>query len=130
MRPLRARSVVVLALIMAAAAAGCGKDDKLKVFGLSPSQGDFNGGQTVTIKGNGFQVGGVRNVKVYFGNRQGTVIRFDGDTDLYVTAPGGKVGETVDVHVKFDPGGDIIIPKSYTFIEMKQADIDDLSTGK
>src|SRR6476646_9057563 len=96
-----ARTVALGAVLAAAAAAatGCSDDKKLKVFGLEPNQGDYQGGTTVHIKGNGFQAGGVKNAKVYFGDRQGTVIKFDGDADLYVTAPGGKKGETVDVKI-------------------------------
>jgi len=127
----RTRTVVVAVLVAAAAAAaGCGEDKKLKVYGLEPNQGDFQGGTTVHIKGNGFQAGGVKNAKVYFGDRQGTVIKFDGDKDLYVTAPGGKKGETVDVKIIFEPGGQIPVPKSYTFVEIKDTDVDDLSTDK
>ena len=60
---------------------------------------------------------------------RGTVFKFDGDQDLYVTAPGGKKGETVDVKIIFEPGGQITVPKAYTFVEIKNTDIDDLSTG-
>jgi IPT/TIG domain len=130
-QPRRARSVVALAVLAAvvAAGAGCGEDKKLKVSGLDPVQGDYQGGTTVRISGNRFQEDGVRNAKVYFGDRQGTVIKFDGDHDLYVTAPGGKKGDTVDVKIIFEPGGEKTLPKAFTFIEIKQADVDDLSTG-
>ncbi len=128
--PRRKRTIALLVVLVAAAAAGagCGEDKKLKVFGLEPNQGDYQGGTTVHIKGNGFQADGVKNAKVYFGDRQGTVIKFDGDADLYVTAPGGKKGETVDVKIIFEPGGVIPVPKSYTFVEIKGTDVDDLST--
>jgi hypothetical protein len=120
-------AVTVIALL---AMAGCKDDKKLKVFGLEPNTGDFNGGQTVRIMGNGFQADGSPiAVKVYFGTRQANVIRFEGDTNLYVTAPGGKKGETVDVLVVFQPGGEIPLPKSFTFVEPATTDVEDLGGG-
>ena len=123
------------AIVMAAlafsfgAAAGCSSDSKLKVFGVDPAQGDYEGGTTVDIKGNGYTQNGTLGAKVYFGGRQGTVIKFDGDSDFYVTAPGGKKGETVDIVVAFEGKGPITIPKAFTFIETKNADLDDLNTN-
>ena len=127
----RARVIgFALVLVSLLALGGCNDDKKLKVFGLDPKTGDFNGGQTVRIKGNGFQAdGNPLAVKVYFGNRQASVIRFDGDSDLYVTAPGGKKGEVVDVLVIFQPGGET--PKSdamkFTYVEPSTTDVDDLA---
>ena len=111
------------------ATAGCSSDSKLKVFGVEPSSGDYEGGQTVDIKGNGYSQNGTLGAKVYFGDRQGQVIRFEGDNDLYVTAPGGKKGETVDIVVNFEGKGPIKIPKAYTFVETKNADVNDLNTA-
>src|SRR5436305_5781548 len=77
---------------------GCGGNDtKRKVTGLQPEKGDVDGGTYVRIKGNRFIADGPRNAKVYFGNRQGTVVRFASDSELIVEAPGGKPNETVDV---------------------------------
>jgi hypothetical protein len=123
-----AAALVVLAGLVLA---GCSEDTKLKVTGIDPKKGDFNGGQLVRITGNRFQAEGVRSAKVYFGGRQGTVNRFNGDTELIVTAPGGDVGQTVDVLVIFEPGGELRIPKAFTFVEPGgAADIEDLDTSK
>ena len=122
-------AVALGAGLAAVSLAGCSSDSKLKVFGIEPNQGDVQGGTTVDIKGNGYSQNGALGAKVYFGGRQGVVIRFEGDNDLYVTAPGGKKGETVDVVVAFEGKGPITIPKSFTFVEMKGVDVDDLSTG-
>ena len=71
--------------------AACGnKDTKLKVTGIEPEKGDAEGGTYVRIKGNRFIADGARNAKVYFGSRQGTVVRFASDSELIVEAPGGK----------------------------------------
>jgi len=88
----------------------------LAVTSVEPDKGDADGGTYVRIKGNNFIAEGARNAKVYFGNRQGTVVRFASDTELIVEAPGGKLGEQVDVLVIFDPGGELKMPKAFTFV--------------
>jgi hypothetical protein len=127
----RAWSVAAALVVLAGLAlAGCSEDTKLKVTGIDPKKGDFNGGQLVRITGNRFQAEGVRSAKVYFGARQANVIRFNGDYELIVQAPGGDVGQTVDVLVIFEPGGELRIPKAFTFIEPGTgADLDDLDTS-
>jgi hypothetical protein len=120
--------VVLLAVL--AGAAGCKEDKKLKVTGIHPGRGDYNGGQLVEVTGNRFQADGVRSVKVYFGSVPGTVLRFEGDKKLKIYAPPGKVNETVDVKFYFEPGGVLTVPKAYTFIEPNSASVDDLDTSK
>ena len=96
----------------------CGETDrKLKVTGLEPTKGDIEGGTYVVIKGNRFLADGPRNAKVYFGSRQGSVVRFQSDSELIVQAPGGKPDETVDLLVVFDPGGQLKIPNAFKFVE-------------
>jgi hypothetical protein len=122
----------LLLLLVMAAAACSGDDTKLKVTGIEPEKGDVNGGTYVRIKGNRFLADGARNAKVYFGSRQGTVIRFASDKELIVEAPGGKPGEVVDVLIIFEPGGEMKIQKGFTFIEKKEEtlDVNDLDTTK
>jgi len=120
---------VVFALV-AIALGACSEDTKLKVTGLEPTKGDFNGGQLVRIAGNGFMKEGTRSAKVYFGARQANVVRFDGDTGLIVQAPGGDVNQTVDVLIVFEPGGEIRLAKAFTFTEPGSgASVDDLDTS-
>jgi hypothetical protein len=112
---------------------GCGETDrKLKVTGLEPTKGDVEGGTYVVIKGNRFMKDGPRNAKVYFGSRQGSVVRFQSDSELIVQAPGGKADESVDVLVIFDPGGQLKIPNAFKFIDKSDTGptIDDLAPGK
>jgi hypothetical protein len=113
---------------------GCGETDrKLKVTGLEPTKGDVEGGTFVVIKGNRFMKDGPRNAKVYFGSRQGTVKRFQSDSELIVQAPGGKADEVVDVLVIFDPGGQLKIPNAFKFVETNNSGpgtIDDLVPDK
>jgi hypothetical protein len=111
----------------------CGSSDtKLKVTGIEPEKGDSEGGTYVRIKGNRFIADGARNAKVYFGSRQGTVVRFASDSELIVEAPGGKVNETVDVLIIFEPGGELKIAKGFTFVEKNNQapTVQDLDTSK
>ena len=89
----------------------------LRVISLEPANGDVEGGTYVLIKGEHFMKAGPRSVKVYFGSRQGAVVRFQSDRELVVQAPGGKPNEVVDVLVVFDPGGQMKLEKAFTFIE-------------
>jgi IPT/TIG domain len=108
--------------------AACGSNDgKLKVTNLTPSSGDAMGGQILAITGQGFMKT-TRTAKVYFGDQPGNVIRFKSDSEMIVEAPGGKPDQTVDVLVVFEPGGEITIPKAYTFREKKSLDAQDLKT--
>ncbi len=128
--PVGLHLLALSALAVALAACGSG-DNKLKVTGLDPEKGDVDGGTYVRIHGNGFLANGGRGAKVYFGSHQGSVIRFESDSELIVEAPGGKLGDTVDVLVIFEPGGELKIPHAYTFIEKHEQgpSIQDLNTS-
>jgi len=89
---------------------------KLAITGIEPDTVDEYGGTYVVIKGTRFIADGPRNVKVYFGSRQGTVIRFASDRELIVQTPPGKEGEVVDVLVIFDPGGQKKLPGALKFV--------------
>jgi hypothetical protein len=122
----------LLAVVVAASAACGSSDTKLKVTGIEPEKGDVEGGTYVRIKGNRFIADGARNAKVYFGSRQGTVVRFASDSELIVEAPGGKPNENVDVLIIFEPGGELKIPKGFTFVEKNTAgpSVQDLNIKK
>jgi hypothetical protein len=92
----------------------------LTVTGIDPAIGDPAGGTYVKINGASFIADGARNVKVYFGSKQGSVIRFASDSELIVEAPAGKAGETVDVLIIFEPGGEKKIVKAFTFEKPKK----------
>ena len=123
----------LLPLLLALVLAACGGEDtKLKGTGIEPEKGDVMGGTYVRIKGNRFIADGARNAKVYFGTRQGTVVRWASDNELIVEAPGGKAGEKVDVLIIFEPGGELKIPHGFTFVEKNVAppSVDDLNIKK
>jgi IPT/TIG domain len=93
----------------------------LRVHGIEPDLGDVDGGTYVVLKGSRFLADGPRNVKIYFGSRQGTVVRVASDSQLIVQAPGGKPDEVVDVIVIFEPGGTLKLPGAFTFVEKTSA---------
>ncbi len=129
----RRTTVTLLLVFVAMLVAACGNNDtKLKVTGIEPEKGDVEGGTYVRIKGNRFIADGARNAKVYFGSREGTVVRFASDSELIVEAPGGKPNETVDVLIIFEPGGELKIPKGFTFVEKNTTapSVDDLNIKK
>jgi len=129
----RSLALPLLAVFFALFAACGNNDTKLKVTGIEPEKGDAEGGTYVRIKGNRFIADGARNAKVYFGSRQGTVVRFASDSELIVEAPGGKAGDTVDVLIIFEPGGELKIAKGFTFVEKNPAgapSVDDLNIKK
>jgi hypothetical protein len=88
----------------------------LVVTALDPASGDIDGGSYVRILGHGF-LDPPRQAKIWFGSAKGTIIRFASDTELIAEAPGGKLGEVVDVLVVFEPGGEIKLPKAFTFVD-------------
>jgi hypothetical protein len=119
--------------------AACGeKDGVLRVTGIQcsrddcpPVKGDVEGGEYMVIKGNAF-LQTKRQAKVYFGTRQGEVVRFQSDTELVVRAPGGKPDEVVDVLVVFEPGGQMKIPQAFKFVDKNDTGptIDNLAPDK
>jgi hypothetical protein len=58
------------------------EDTTLRVASIEPDKGDVEGGTYVRLIGNRFIADGVRNAKVYFGSRQGVVVRVASELDL------------------------------------------------
>ncbi|HEY0195698.1 MAG TPA: IPT/TIG domain-containing protein [Kofleriaceae bacterium] len=124
--------LVLLVGLGGAVATACSNDNpKLMVTGIEPNVGDPEG-TYVRIRGNRFTADGPRNVKVFFGGREGAVSRFESDSVLVVSAPGGKPNEVVDVLIVFDPGGQLKIPGGFRYREHAggPATVDDLTGAK
>jgi IPT/TIG domain len=117
-------------LLGALALAGCKDDGPLSVKRIDPVEGDYMGGTYVRIFGNRFTRDGARSAKIYFGSRPSAPPRFASDTEMVVEAPGGKIGETVDVLIIFEPGGEKKIAQGFTYVEHKKATIDDVGTKR
>jgi hypothetical protein len=123
------------AALVVGAMASCGsRDPKLKVTNIEPPKGDAAGGTYVHIYGNSFLTDAQgndmpTNAKIYFGGQPGKIVRFPNDAEMIVIAPGGKVGDSVDVLITFEGRGEITIPKAFSFYEKKeeQMNIDNLT---
>ncbi len=116
--PHRFSAVVLLGLLGSLGlGAACGNEStKLLVTGIEPEKGAD--GSYVRIHGNRFTADGPRSVRVLFGDQQAQVDRFESDTELIVTAPGGnKVGDVVNVTILFEPGGKLTLPKAFRYVE-------------
>ena len=92
------------------------RSGRLRLISIKPAYGSSDGGTYVRIEGQDFIADGPRDVKVYFGSRQGAVVRVVDDHELIVEAPGGNQNETVDVLVMFAPGGESKLPAAFTFV--------------
>ena len=120
------------ALVGTLALGACGNSGsgKLEVTGFDKTEIDATGGSYIAVSGNGFTKT-AHGAKVWFGGQPGQVIRFASDTEMIVQAPGGKVGDTVDVLFKFEPGGEVKMQKAFKFVDKttKTMDVNDLAPG-
>lgn len=129
--PSRLLSVVAVVLLAAGVStlAACKEDTKLKVTGIEPTTGDYQGGTRVVIKGNRFTKDGRRAASVYFGGKSAEVLGFQGDDKMLVKTPGGQPKEKVDVLIIFEPGGEITLKEAFEYVEKTSADVGDLNTS-
>lgn len=111
--------VVAIGAVMCLALAGCGdKKEGLRITKLEPKVGPYTGGSLITIHGSGFESGGATGVKVYFGDKLGSRVVFEGDSKLQVEPPPGKRGESVDVLLIFDDGRKFKAENAYTYEDL------------
>lgn len=108
----------------------CDKDEGLRITGIEPKTGPPTGGSSVTIHGNGFQAGGTKGAKVYFGTKQARRVVFEGDQKLIVEPPPGTEGETVDVEILFDDARRHVYEDAYTYANLSEGFGVDELTGK
>lgn len=125
---------VRVALLVAATcllAVACSKDDEgLRITKLAPKTGPYTGGSEVVIEGTGFAKEGATGVKVYFGEKLGRRVVFEGDNKLLVEPPAGPKGESVDVTLIFDDGRKFVVEDAYSYIDMAEGfSVDDLTEG-
>lgn len=121
-----------LLAIACLALAGCGdKKEGLRITKLEPKVGPYTGGSLITIHGSGFESGGATGVKVYFGDKLGRRVVFEGDDKLQVEPPPGKRGESVDVLLIFDDGRKFKADKAYSYEDLADGfNADSLAPGK
>ena len=131
MRGMLIRPALIVCLALALGGlAGCGEEEGLRVTSIEPKRGTYLGGDTITIFGSGFQKDGARDVIVYFGDREGKVLAFDGDDKLRVQAPSGSKGSTVDVTLIFGDARRFTYPKAFTYVQPGDIKVDDLVKSK
>jgi hypothetical protein len=94
---------------------GCEKKSGLRITGIDPKNGPYTGGTLVTVHGSGFQEGGVKGLKVYFGEKEATRVYIDGDDKIKVEPPPGEIDQTVDLLFLFDDARKLEYPKAYTY---------------
>jgi hypothetical protein len=112
----RVLTLIALGLCLGA----CDKKPGLRITGIEPKVGPYTGGTLVTVHGSGFQEGGVKGVKVYFGEKEATRVVIEGDDKIKVEPPPGDVDQTVDVMFLFDDAKKLEYPKAYTYVDFSQ----------
>jgi hypothetical protein len=119
----------VLGTLLLVLATACAEDEGLKVKSLSRTSGAP--GEFITIVGSGFQSGGARDARIYFGNEKVHTAQIKGDDKILVKVPGGiEMGTTVDIKLIFEPGGDITYPNAFKYVLPVRQDVGDLVEGK
>jgi hypothetical protein len=129
-RAFRAVGSALALLIAIGGGAACSKKKELSVTGWEPKVGPYTGGGTVTIEGTGFQEGGARGVKVYFGDKEAKVLGWVGDDKLKIEAPPGEVGSEVNILLVFDDAKDLTIDKAYKYEDIQKNLTVDALTGE
>jgi hypothetical protein len=105
----------LITLVASLAGTGCEGSSKLRITGIDPNSGPVTGGTLVTVHGNGFQAGGVKGVRVYFGGKEATRVVIEGDDKMKVEPPAGEPGQTVDLLFLFDDARKLEYPKAFTY---------------
>lgn len=82
---------------------------------IDPDHGDPDGGTFTRLRGKGFLDGGGHPTKVMFGGEAGTIVRIVSNDELIVQAPGGTPGNSVDVTVVFEPGGERTLSAAFHY---------------
>lgn len=122
---------LALALALVGGVAGCEEERGLEITNIEPKTGPHTGGSSVTIMGHGFQEGGAKGVKVYFGDRPAQVMHIEGNDKLIVVPPPAEVGDVVDVTILFDDARQHVYEKAYTYVDMTQGfGVDALTEGE
>src|SRR4029079_9360355 len=128
-RAFRAVGSALALLLVVGGGAACSKKKELSVTGWEPKVGPYTRGGTVTIEGTGFQEGGARGVKVYFGDKEAKVLGWVGDDKLKIETPPGEVGQEVNILMVFRDAKDITIEKGYRYEDVQKDLTVDALTG-
>lgn len=114
------RNIVVLALfaVFCAWIAGCGGcNPEPMPTGMNPTQGPENGGTTVRITGEKFDM--KNGVTVTFGGKAAQSVTVPSQTEISAVTPGGMAGQSVAVVVtnKGKPEVPATVPRQFTYTD-------------
>ena len=114
------RNIVVLALfaVFCAWIAGCGGcNPEPTPTGMNPTQGPENGGTTVRITGEKFDM--KNGVTVTFGGKAAQSVTVPSQTEISAVTPGGMAGQSVAVVVtnKGKPEVPATVPQQFTYTD-------------
>lgn len=116
----KTRNIVVLALfaVFCAWIAGCGGcNPEPMPTGMNPTQGPENGGTTVRITGEKFDM--KNGVTVTFGGKAAQSVTVPSQTEISAVTPGGMAGQSVAVVVtnKGKPEVPATVPQQFTYTD-------------
>ena len=99
--------------LLCASVASCQKGGPLRVDKVDPPQGLVSGGDTVTIRGGGFEPGKTQ-VEVRFGRQRAEQVSIASADKISVVTPPGDRGP-VDVTLMFDDGTKFKIAEGFRY---------------
>ena len=122
LQALKTRNIAALAAlaIVCAWMVGCGGCNPEPVpSGMNPTQGSEDGGTTVRITGEKFDM--KNGVTVTFGGKNATSVTVPSETEITAVTPGGMAGESVSVVItnKGKPEVPVTLSQQFTYTDAK-----------
>ena len=112
--PAPGTAVSPIAISSSAAKAEPAAPGGVKLTAMDPAKGDIEGGTYTRLTGTHL-LPIAQSSKIFFGAREGTIVRISSDSELIVLAPAGPAGQVVDVRVVFE-GGEVTLPHAFTYV--------------
>jgi IPT/TIG domain len=116
---------VFLALIMCLLA-GC--EEEFQIKDVSPAIGVLGGGESVEIRGSGFDPN--MGVSVYFGTSKARKVVVGSTKKLIVSTPSSGEAKAVDIRIATDDGKEYLLKEAFRYVEKSAMDIRDLGKRK
>ncbi|MCP4605146.1 MAG: hypothetical protein GY847_32275 [Proteobacteria bacterium] len=123
---MRKLSIVILIVLVGCVAAGC--EHEFGIKDVSPAIGVLGGGESVVIRGTGFNPN--LGIAVYFGNVKSDNVVISAADKLMVTTPSAATPQVVDVRIATDDGKEYLIKRAFRYVEKSAMDIRDLGVRK
>lgn len=97
----------------------CSEEKGLRITSVTPDTGPTRGGTMVTIGGSGFKKAKALGVSVYFDKKEAVFLRFEGDDEMMIRSPPGKLGDTADIHIVFGDGREHNFKDAFKYVDLK-----------